>query len=1188
MHGLPYTAKGFTVREMTMAHRRGRFTALLAVCTWTWTLTAAAQSEVPADTQPAEPRADEDTPPRTTAAPTTPSPPTPEGAPPAERPQSVTTSAAQAATADAALSAAQAQDTSAAADAMQAAEQPVPAPAPATPTLAGSHTRRLILRPGFVPFTDGPLSLSFQNADYLQQRRQNSGIAVSDTAAALGLGAPGMTRLELRVMPTLVLLNGRRLVIAPASAGELGADFVDLGQIPIGLVGRIEIAKGTQTALYGSDAIGGVINVVTRRDYDGFEADVELGGQVTDGFEQDEEDVTVSIGYGSRKGGVSATINYFRRQPLAATDRPFIGERAAQLDSLTSNPSSYYRLVGGENRLADPNCDTDLARELGANVELRVPGYGPLIADVPYAQQPAYVNVVPPERRTELEMNYDNNGDGAFSQLEFFAFCTGDFTRNLDLVLEEQRIQAYTTGWYELGEVELFAEAGYYRNDNQNRTAASFPILNRLSPELYDPTRDPSDPEYDASVHREVTIPLDLAFTSKFEEHQDIPAYVPFTTQSAEGTRAGQLLIGRTEGNYAPPRLNERDYQIFRGVLGIGGELDSAGLEDWDWELSGTYSLALQEARVDDVIVDNLVTALESCGASTVSQRQLDGCYNPFFSSVLNSAVLNSDFRDRSVPSRRGYPITDRDGDGMAETPGGFVVDGACRDSDDDTSDPAIAALQECPAGFDSRWSGTVNSAEVIDRITGQSTSDTKRELLSVDGIVRGKLLELPGGPLGFALGGQFRRETLNIGYDSIYNDNGYVFLFGGPDLEDEARHVIAGFAELRWPLARGFELQTAGRYDRYDDVGGAPSALGGVAWRPFVSFDEQPAPALEWLIVRGSVAIGHQPPSLLQLHGMQVRLEEVDYQGATHFLPYRIQPNTDLGLERVLGLTGGLEWDFEGLHVVADYYRTHVTDVIAAPNPRTLGTLCSEYFETVTEPCDDIVLGATGGGVGGVDLQGFASPLDNMAKIETDGIDGAVGYTLDSKRQNLGEFGTIALFVQGSYLNSYFITDTNPLTLSRIRAFERNDPDAVPVSVRNPRRVLREHYQDGFEAAGERNYDNFAPPLPQLRASVPLSWSYEGHTLMFVTRYIDSYIDSSENTIEELGYEPEIPSQITFDASYAYTFSVDTVQLRVRVGVINIADADPPVVEGSGLGYEVGVHDPRGRTIHARVGGRF
>lgn len=152
--------------------------------------------------------------------------------------------------------------------------------------------------------------------------------------------------------------------------------------------------------------------------------------------------------------------------------------------------------------------------------------------------------------------------------------------------------------------------------------------------------------------------------------------------------------------------------------------------------------------------------------------------------------------------------MTDRDGDGIAETPGGFVVDQPCRDGDDDTGDPAIAALPLCPAGFDSRWHGTVNSPEVIDRITGQSSSDTRRDLLSVDGLVRGEIVKLPGGPLGFAVGGQFRRETLNIDYDSIYNDNGYVFLFGGPDLEDEARHVIAGLLSGRLRGRRRAELR--------------------------------------------------------------------------------------------------------------------------------------------------------------------------------------------------------------------------------------------------------------------------------------------------------------------------------------------------------------------------------------------
>jgi iron complex outermembrane receptor protein len=133
------------------------------------------------------------------------------------------------------------------------------------------------------------------------------------------------------------------------------------------------------------------------------------------------------------------------------------------------------------------------------------------------------------------------------------------------------------------------------------------------------------------------------------------------------------------------------------------------------------------------------------------------------------------------------------------------------------------------------------------------------------------------------------------------------------------------------------------------------------------------------------------------------------------------------------------------------------------------------------------------------------------------------------------------------------------------------------------------------YEAAGYRNEENFAPPLPKLRLTVPVRYTYDAHTLGFTVRYIDGYNDDSEYTIEERNLpgidqvqfaEGEaIPAWTVFDASYGFALTEDDWKLRLTLGVLNIADTPPPAVQGP-LGYEVGIHDPRGRTIYARVTG--
>lgn len=112
---------------------------------------------------------------------------------------------------------------------------------------------------------------------------------------------------------TLVLANGRR--IAPAAGGA----FVDISQIPVSAVERIEVLPDGASALYGSDAVGGVVNFVLRRKYDGAETTVHYG--VADGFHE--------YGFGQTLGkrweGGSALLayEYYSRSHLAGYKRDY-------------------------------------------------------------------------------------------------------------------------------------------------------------------------------------------------------------------------------------------------------------------------------------------------------------------------------------------------------------------------------------------------------------------------------------------------------------------------------------------------------------------------------------------------------------------------------------------------------------------------------------------------------------------------------------------------------------------------------------------------------------------------------------------------------------------------------------------------------------------------------------------------
>ena len=131
-------------------------------------------------------------------------------------------------------------------------------------------------------------------------------------------GGDGSTRIDLRSLGsnrTLVLINGRRVV-----PGGLGADdSVDIASIPLAMIERVEVLKDGASAIYGSDAISGVVNVITRTDMDGTEATAYTGtSQHGDGTDYD---LSVVTGQSSKKGNVTMALGSQRQSSVMSGDR---------------------------------------------------------------------------------------------------------------------------------------------------------------------------------------------------------------------------------------------------------------------------------------------------------------------------------------------------------------------------------------------------------------------------------------------------------------------------------------------------------------------------------------------------------------------------------------------------------------------------------------------------------------------------------------------------------------------------------------------------------------------------------------------------------------------------------------------------------------------------------------------------
>jgi iron complex outermembrane receptor protein len=189
--------------------------------------------------------------------------------------------------------------------------------------------------------------------------------SVTNSAASVGASNGGASYADLRGLGagrTLVLLNGKRMVNNPYDAGTTA---VDLNTIPYGAVDRIEVLNDGASAIYGSDAVAGVVNFITRREFQGLTLEGSLSQPTSSGGGQ-AYDVGVTGGIGSltEEGwNLFGSISFRGQASLRATDRSFSNtayrpDKGIDYTSAISSPANYY-----QDPLPDlfnpalPNCD---------------------------------------------------------------------------------------------------------------------------------------------------------------------------------------------------------------------------------------------------------------------------------------------------------------------------------------------------------------------------------------------------------------------------------------------------------------------------------------------------------------------------------------------------------------------------------------------------------------------------------------------------------------------------------------------------------------------------------------------------------------------------------------------------------------------------------------------------------------
>lgn len=162
----------------------------------------------------------------------------------------------------------------------------------------------------------------------------------NNVGQSLNNGGFGEAYVALRNLPTLVLIDGQRVNITPFST-FVNTFAADLNTIPVAMIERIEVLKDGASTVYGSDAIGGVINIITKKDFNGAEVSGRYGTATGKGSYNEYRGSAV-VGYSKNGTRLVIGADYYHSDPLLTGDRKIASMDANALAAAGLNPPTYF------------------------------------------------------------------------------------------------------------------------------------------------------------------------------------------------------------------------------------------------------------------------------------------------------------------------------------------------------------------------------------------------------------------------------------------------------------------------------------------------------------------------------------------------------------------------------------------------------------------------------------------------------------------------------------------------------------------------------------------------------------------------------------------------------------------------------------------------------------------------------
>ena len=899
-------------------------------------------------------------------------------------------------------------------------------------------------------------------------------------------GAEGVASVNLRGLGpqrTLVLLNGKRVV----SAGT-GVPVVDINLIPQQSIGRIEILKDGAAATYGSDAIAGVVNFITRSNQEGFQAQGDYRY-----IRGSSGDYTGALSYGHTGDGfqVFASFGYQHRSELRTTDRDFA------VQPFANNPQGGFS-GGGSPGNFDFN--------------------GPLVGGSAFSTDLGCTSL------------------GGFRSLAGSTTdrCATNFGQFDNLIEPEDRYQAYVEGKFDLASNVSFKVTALYGSSSTRITTSP----------SYLPTLPPSGNAANgfnnlvsaagAPVNGlSPALPPNSAGLGLFV----IPSYAPSVLDycslfgAAAGCVPGQpvsafpvlfrpFMLGGNPlftqpGNDRNSAFSQRQSQSVR----FTAELSWAVTSDLNLDTGFTFSEYERGIEGTDTFGDLFQNALAGFGGP-----------NCAFASTASRAGLSA-AQVAALAGTNGCTFFNPFSTGISRNP----VTGATNSN---------FAGTRAPTGFSlAPGAGLINDLPTIDNFFRTTRSDTTTRLFVGDIVLSGKTgIELPGGALAFAVGGQYRSDSYKIRYNADANlavnpcpgtplnpaatcaqQTGALGFLGTNLNRTTSSDVYAIFGELRAPVTETVDLQFSARYENYGGaIGSTFNPQGRARWQ-----------VTPWLAIRGGAGTTFRGPPAVSQDGQVTSLQVI----GTAFRAIDIRGNPNLAPERALTYGGGVIVNAGPFSGSVDYFRYDLSGPQEAEP--VAGIVNALFGATGAANCNNPAFAAlqarftfTAAGCGIGNVQRLTTNIINSADVSTSGIDfqGQVKFDVSDANMLLG--------VNGTYVIDY---RTQDITVAGV--------------VVQPR----------FDGVGQLNFQTSAYPLPRVKGNVFLQGDLGIHNVRLQYNYIDGYTDQRTaiflpNTAALAGATvaggKNIGSFGTLDFTYRINLPTNTV---ITLSAQNLFNKAPP-----------------------------